>query len=378
MRILIIAAHPACLTPVFGEPALCRLARLAASLTDKVEVWITPELHQSMKSEFAGFPTGFSWQVLSPGDMLSAARKRRHSPLDEKLLVLPGHSIWDRLSLDKVVRASASEDWEMNGIAVSGGDDLPAAVQRWLEGDLVPYPALSPLPYLIKGQEAAVEAESRLVQNLAAATSASDGLLARLVDRPISRRISPILARRRVPPNAVTLFSMSVGLTGAWLLAQVGYWLHLLGAMFFLAAVVLDGVDGEVARLTLRESRFGHYLDIITDNLVHVAIFVGIASGLYRETHNTWHLYALGALLIGFALCALAIYRVVEQGDRVKRGPMPVRWVSALNSRDFAYLIVLLALLDRLSWFLWAAAFGTYIFAFSVWLFYRPPRLNSP
>jgi hypothetical protein len=40
---------------------------------------------------------------------------------------------------------------------------------------------------------------------------------------------------------------------------------------------------------------------------------------------------------------------------------------ESLASRDFAYLLVILTLVDRIEWFLWAAAVGTYVFA-AAWL----------
>jgi phosphatidylglycerophosphate synthase len=284
--------------------------------------------------------------------------------------VLPGHSLWDRLSLKQAMGDRTGE--ETSGVRALRvpNSELAAVVPRWLKGD-DPLPASSPeiLPFLLLSTGDTAEAESRLIRHLAAATQASDGLLARLVDRRVSRLLSPPLARRRVPPNAITLVGMSIGLSGAWLLSQVGYGLHLLGALLFLTAVVLDGVDGEVARLTIRESIFGHYLDIITDNLVHVAVFIGLAVGLYQETHNAWHLYALGALLLGFVFCVITVYLVLEKGAGSEEwAPLAVRWVGTLNSRDFAYLIVFLALINRLVWFLWGAAVGTYIFAISLWL----------
>lgn len=377
--ILIVAYHPAGLTPVFGEPALCRLARLAVSVADKVEVWITPDLSRKMAHDFRQLPKGILPQVLIPEAMPEAARQRSIPP-EEKLLVLPGHSVWDRLSLNTLVHSSGAEGDELREYLVSEPEALAATVLRWLGGSQRTLnPVTAPIPWLLKDSSDGMQAESRLVQNLEAATRASDGLLARLVDRRLSRRISPFLARWRVPPNAVTLVSTLTGLLGAWLLAQTGYGLHLLGALLFLTAVVLDGVDGEVARLTLRESRFGHYLDIITDNLVHVAVFVGISLGLYRETHNPWHLYVLVALLLGFGFCALAVWQITEKGGRLpeERRSAADRLVSALNSRDFAYLVVLLALADHLSWFLWGAALGTYVFALAVWLLPRFSRRPS-
>jgi phosphatidylglycerophosphate synthase len=366
--VLIIAYHPACLTPVFGEPVLSRLARLATSVTDRVHLWLTPAIHREMGRDLQRLPAHIAVKALPPEDMLNAARQWS-SPPGSEVLLLPGHSLWDRFSLKQALGDdTGGESGKVRAFSVPGSE-LATVVQQWLRGE-VPFPPDTPeiLPFLVRGRIDTPEAESRLIRHLAAATQASDGLLARLVDRRVSRLISPPLARRRVPPNAITMVSMSIGFLGAWLLAQVGYGLHLLGALLFLTAVVLDGVDGEVSRLTLRESTFGHYLDIITDNLVHVAIFIGLAVGLYREAHNAWHLYALGALLLGFVFCAITVYLVLERGGHSQEwAPLAVRWVATLNSRDFAYLITLLALIDRLAWFLWGAAFGTYVFALSLW-----------
>uniref|UniRef100_A0A7C3WSH6 CDP-alcohol phosphatidyltransferase family protein n=1 Tax=Desulfobacca acetoxidans TaxID=60893 RepID=A0A7C3WSH6_9BACT len=374
-KILIIAAHSASLTPVWGEPALCRLARLAGSLVDEVELWITPEIHGGLGRAARRLPARVSQKILPRDDMLNAARQLDWAP-GEKILVLPGNSLWDRFSLNRVLRAlQVGKAERMDGLVVSGPVELTAALEICSSNRRLPlFFSSPPLPWLLGDKADAAEAESRLVQNLAAATLASDGLLARLVDRRISRRLSPTLARQGIPPNAITLFSTSIGLIGAWLLAQTGYCQHLLGALLFWAAVVLDGVDGEVARLTLKESRFGHYLDIITDNLVHVAVFIGIALGLYRGTGNIWHLYALGALLLGFDGCALVIWHVMDHGTGLRENQasaVSARLVAALNSRDFAYLVVILALIDRLSWFLGGAAVGTYIFALAVWLLSR-------
>jgi phosphatidylglycerophosphate synthase len=378
--VLIIAFHPACLTPIFGEPALRRLARLAASLAENVELWLTPELRRSLGREFEGLPARISSRVLSPEDMLKAARGWQAAP-GASCLILTGHSVWDRLSLVQTLHGAAEGEGGDAQRFTASASEVGDLVQKRLAGE-IPMPAQDGrlLPFLLRGEADAAEAESRLVQHLAAATQATDGFMARLVDRRVSRRLSPPLARRRVPPNAITLFSMSIGFAGAWLLAQVGYGLHLLGSLLFLSAVVLDGVDGEVARLTLRESRFGHYLDIITDNLVHIGIFIGIAVGLYRQTGYVGHLYALAAMLPGFGLCTVAVYQVIDKGERAREkwAPAAARWVMSLTSRDFAYLVFLLALIDRLAWFLWGAALGTYLFAVGLWLLPWYYRVRSP
>jgi len=139
-----------------------------------------------------------------------------------------------------------------------------------------------------------------------------------------------------------------------------------------------------VARLTLQETKFGHYFDVITDNLIHVSVFIGIAVGLARGTGDVSHLYALLALLGGFGLCALVVYQVLQRASHhPELQARSTRWLSWLVNRDFAYLVFLLALFDRLAWFLWGTMVGSYVFALSLWALWlfslkkRVPGMSS-
>ena len=227
-------------------------------------------------------------------------------------------------------------------------------------------------------------AERALCDKMRADSAASDGPLAHWVDRRISLRISRWLVRHtRLRPNHLTTIGTCLGLTAASLLGVGTYWTGLAGTLLFLCTTIIDGCDGEVARLTFHESSFGQKFDVITDNIVHVAIFVGLGFGLYRQNPNGHYFTLIAILLGGFACTGAASYFfLVHRPDFASSGGPPVsararlrqrllRGMEALMNRDFAYLLLALAIVDRLYWFFWGAAFGTYVFAVALVLVYR-------
>jgi phosphatidylglycerophosphate synthase len=222
------------------------------------------------------------------------------------------------------------------------------------------------LPFALNGRrEDREEAEIRLAQAVRHESVETDALMARMVDRRLSWHISLWLARTRVTPNQVTIANTAFGFGCAALLASDSYWLRLCGAVLFLVSITVDGVDGELARLRMLESRFGARLDVLTDNLVHVAIFVGMAIGCYRQSESSAYLYVLALLLAGFGACAVSVNHALSvAGDEANRW---IRRVERATGRDFAYILVILAIFNRLFWFMWSAAFGTHLFALSLW-----------
>jgi phosphatidylglycerophosphate synthase len=133
----------------------------------------------------------------------------------------------------------------------------------------------------------------------------TDGMYARL-NRRISIPISRQLIKLPVTANMVSIFTLGVGIASAAFFALGGYWNTLLGALLCLFASILDGCDGEVARLKLLESDFGCWLETVCDYLFYLFLFVGMTIGLWRSSGARSYLILGGTLLFGAIASFLA------------------------------------------------------------------------
>lgn len=226
----------------------------------------------------------------------------------------------------------------------------PADAQRW-------QPPATALVRVADDAPSRRDAEQALYDRLG---RMGDGWFTRVVDRRFSRFLTRRLLPTGISPNQVSIISILIGIIGGCCFATGRPGIAALGALLFLASTIIDGCDGEIARLTFRESAFGARLDILGDNLVHLFLFGGIASGLYRRSADP-AIAALGlGLVVGVLFAMATAYSCI-----VRREPSVAQKTlyEAFASREFAYLLVVLTLIGRLDWFLWLSAFGTYAFA---------------
>lgn len=185
------------------------------------------------------------------------------------------------------------------------------------------------------------------------------------VNRALSRQITRQLMHTSITPNQITVVSAFIGLCGAFLLAQPSQLWQVCGGLLFLCSTIIDGCDGEIARLTFQESAFGAKFDIVMDNVVHLFLFPSLAIGLYRQYESPLYLI-LGGLAVGGVVLSMIVY--MPHRMRPQRvASTQTRLHDSLASRDFAYILPVLALVNGLSWFLWATVIGTYLFAVA-WL----------
>ena len=154
----------------------------------------------------------------------------------------------------------------------------------------------------IRSEEERLSAEHKLDRWLVKPT---DGIFARF-NRRISIPISRQIIRIPVTPNMVSLFTLGVSLTAGILFGIGSYWFVLMGAILSWFASVLDGCDGEVARLKLQESAFGCWLETICDYLYYLFVFAGMTIGVVRATGNRSYLIWGAFLVVGAIASFLA------------------------------------------------------------------------
>jgi CDP-L-myo-inositol myo-inositolphosphotransferase len=137
-------------------------------------------------------------------------------------------------------------------------------------------------------------AERALIERL---PKLGDGPISRYLNRPLSTRITRRLVVRSVTPNQISIFCFGLSLLAAALFGAGGALPLALGGVLAQFASVVDGCDGEVARLKLRESDFGGWFDAVLDRYSDAFLLFGL----------TWHVYAAEGSALVLAVGFLAI-----------------------------------------------------------------------
>ena len=290
-------------------------------------------------------------------DLIQPRSTTNQLPVAEDLVVLPSRL----LGVSGVLKSH-----EANPIRL-------ALEQAAIEGIIQPVSS-SPTQFRdVRGPNGPQLAERSLFQSLQNLKGGSDGLFDRYVNRKLSGVLTRLFLRMGVSPNTITLLSMLIGLAAAGCMATGLYEWGIIGALLFQLSVIMDCCDGEVARLTFSESRFGKEFDFLADNVVHIAIFVGIASGAYL--HGPWEGTSLplilGMMTVAANGCSLWL---VNRAHHLRSFPQEWRRLTKaertktefilgnIANRDFSIIVLLAACFDVLGWFLCIAAIGIWFF----------------
>jgi phosphatidylglycerophosphate synthase len=155
-----------------------------------------------------------------------------------------------------------------------------------------------------RSQDATVRAETTKALDkikipmlrLKLANRANDGFFSVFFLRRVSKLLTWVAVKVGATPNQVTIASFAIGLYAAFLFAQGDTWSLIGGAILLQVSIIVDCVDGEIARYTRKFSELGAWLDAITDRVKEYAVFLGLAYGAL--VHNGQNLWVLAAILM--------------------------------------------------------------------------------
>jgi len=166
----------------------------------------------------------------------------------------------------------------------------------------------------------------------------TDGFISRYINRKISIRITRTIVKYKIPlsPNQVSIISFVLGLISA-LLYVLG--MPVPAAIMVQASSIIDGVDGELARLLGLTSRVGAFLDAILDRFVDIAIIASL----------TYYVSTLGIieakLLVVVSMLALSgdlLVSYIHARGEASLGVHPSRIgiIPNFSSRDVRLFII--------------------------------------
>jgi phosphatidylglycerophosphate synthase len=161
------------------------------------------------------------------------------------------------------------------------------------------------------------------------ANRANDGFFSVFFLRRVSKLLTWAAVKVGATPNQVTIASFAIGLYAAFLFAQGDTWSLVGGAILLQVSIIVDCVDGEIARYTRKFSELGAWLDAITDRVKEYAVFLGLAYGAF--IHNGQNLWVLAAVLMAiqtFRHLSDYNFSQVVKARAAEETPVPVDFMA--------------------------------------------------
>jgi len=153
-----------------------------------------------------------------------------------------------------------------------------------------------------------------------------DGPVSRYINRSLSIKITSRLAPYPITPNQISVVSTLLGLLGASLFFGVGLvvgwsplWIWILmglAGLLIQISSILDGVDGEIARLKLQASPYGAYADYILDRYVDGLTVIGMVYASYALTGSFTIILAGFIALLGLPLSSIHRAKFLAEAKR--------------------------------------------------------------
>jgi 1L-myo-inositol 1-phosphate cytidylyltransferase / CDP-L-myo-inositol myo-inositolphosphotransferase len=226
--------------------------------------------------------------------------------------------------------------------------------------------------------------ERALLDSLRLGKAEFEGVVDAHLNRHISRPLTHAFLKLGLSPNMITGVSTIIGLLAAGVFALGSYSSGVAGALLLQLSAIVDCCDGEVARITFGESRFGARLDLFADNVVHLALFGGLSWGMFvnQAGGSMLPLWLGAAAMVANVLSFWLVMRSkrLRDSNQLSSEAQAARVdviLKKIASRDFSVVLIIFALVNRVEWFLWIAALGSNAFWIMLAWLTRPSTLRT-
>jgi CDP-alcohol phosphatidyltransferase len=138
-----------------------------------------------------------------------------------------------------------------------------------------------------------------------------EGILDLYFYRKIGFWLAQFFARLNVTPAGVSLFGALCGVIAGHLYFYRNLGTNIIGMALHVFANALDNADGQLARLTRRESREGRVIDSLADHLIFLSIYLHLALRCLIEGASplVWLLAVIAGISHGLQGAAADYYR---------------------------------------------------------------------
>jgi phosphatidylglycerophosphate synthase len=137
----------------------------------------------------------------------------------------------------------------------------------------------------------------------------------RYIHNPIAATIVQVIKNTWVTPNQVTYVSICIGLVSAYIFSIGTVQAFFFAGIFLEAVLILDCVDGQLARAKECSSDWGRLLDGIAGYIIYLAVLTGVVIG-FKQEYITLAVFGLVTIFRGIAYdyCKLTMLTMIEQG----------------------------------------------------------------
>ncbi len=152
-------------------------------------------------------------------------------------------------------------------------------------------------------------AEKLLFRSL---TKSVDGPVSKAINRRFSKMVTRLVMNTGVVPNHMTAVGLVIGLAAAVVTAFATpalWWLLPLGGVLYQLSSMIDGCDGEIARLKFKHSDWGEWFDTISDDVINLSYQLALGFALFRFTGDAlWFQIGAASFVLGWVVC-IGLYR---------------------------------------------------------------------